>query len=159
MFRNCIIALCPWNRLSCLPRGSSCQQNTWLSHDTFHLCVFLIGYCLPAGVQPVSLATSNACKHQWYSTTPFVHSKRSAGRVQASPHNWQKPLRGSNFSWRTGNNSYELLLWSHLCPVSLSLLFSKRSQHHCNKHKIWEIQVLFGINSHYRMLEDIKMRI
>lgn len=91
-------------QLSASPR--SIPKNTWHSHNTFCLCVLLIGFRLPAGVQPVSLATSNACKPQWYLLLSLSF-KAGLSKVSQEGSSINTPLadtlRGSNFlpkSWQ-----------------------------------------------------------
>lgn len=101
-------------------------KTTWHSHNTFCLCVLLIGFRLPAGVQPVSLATSNACKPQWYLfLSLFVQSQAE----WSQPGGFEHQYATGRCSWREQFPAQELATATtscpsevRLCPTWLSLL-------------------------------------
>lgn len=124
-------------QLSASPR--SIPKNTWRSHNTFCLCVLLIGFRLPAGVQPVSLATSNACKPQWYLFLSFLFKARLSKFSQEglsinSP--LADTLRGSNFllkSWQQPPKAAPLK-----SALSYFAEFTSSVRGHSHGHKVWE---------------------
>lgn len=115
----------------------SIPKNTWRSHNTFCLCVLLIGFRLPAGVQPVSLATSNACKPQWYL---FLSLLLKARLSKVSQEVWASmladTLRDSDFlpkSWQQPPQAAPLK-----SALSYFAEFTSAARGHSHVHKVWE---------------------
>lgn len=124
----------------------SIPKNTGRSHNTFCLCVLLIGFRLPAGVQPVSLATSNACKPQWYLFQSLLFKARLS-KVSQEGSSINTPLAdtlgGSNFlpkSWQQPPRAAPLK-----SALSYFAEFTSSIRGHSHVHKVWETSdVVYG---------------
>lgn len=133
---NCSVSLKQPQLSASLRSG---PKNTRRSHNTFCLCVLLIGFRLPAGVQPVSLATSNACKPQWY-LFPSLLLKGRLSEVSQEGLSINTPLadtlRGRNFlpkSWQQPPQAAPLK-----SALSYFAEFISSVIDHSHVHKVWE---------------------